>query len=221
MVKGYRFYLLIFMIVSYQAHTVLIISIPKCGTNLLIKCVKLIREVYTKEVQEKFIQNKTFQTTLNHIRPDNQIYAPHAFPTELLFSIVKKYQLKPLFIYRDPRAQVVSLAYHFKRFHSNIPEIFSSEISELVGKIIEDSVFLYKIWREAPELVGKTVSDLYNLYLPWIEHPAIYVTTFEKLIGPHGGGKGDDQLKEIINISKHIGMPISIDQARDVAKNLF
>ena len=57
--------------------------------------------------------------------------------------------------------------------------------------------------------------------MPWLHDPMIYTTTFEKLVGPDGGGTKEEQLSEVQNIANHIGVKISLEEAVQVANSLF
>ena len=65
------------------------------------------------------------------------------------------------------------------------------------------------------------VKQHYDAYLPWKDHPAIYTTTFEKIVGPRGGGTEIEQLQEIKNIAHHLGLFIDNEEAKKIAGQLF
>ena len=66
-----------------------------------------------------------------------------------------------------------------------------------------------------------SIKGLYDAYLPWKDEPFVYTTTFEKLVGPQGGGSREVQLNEIKNIARHIGVTITEQDAKRVADELF
>ena len=65
------------------------------------------------------------------------------------------------------------------------------------------------------------IDDFYSKYMGWTKHPLFYTTTFEKLVGPHGGGSKEEQIQEIINIARHLDHPISLERAQQIADELF
>ncbi len=73
-----------------------------------------------------------------------------------------------------------------------------------------------EIWEKTPD-----ISSFYNLFLPWQLVPNIYTTTFEKLVGPQGGGTLEEQLNEIIAIANHMGTKMDQTQALEISNNLF
>ncbi len=44
---------------------------------------------------------------------------------------------------------------------------------------------------------------------------------FENLIGPKGGGSYEQQLKTIMKISQHLGIPLSLQKIQTVIADLF
>jgi sulfotransferase 6B1 len=52
------------------------------------------------------------------------------------------------------------------------------------------------------------VDSLFRAYLPWREIQGVRTTTFERLVGPRGGGSPGDQRDEVRGILGHIGFPL-------------
>ena len=55
----------------------------------------------------------------------------------------------------------------------------------------------------------------------WRSHQMAYLTSFERLVGPKGGGDKMAQSEEVQNIADHLGIALSAEQNRFVSDNLF
>lgn len=215
-----------FLIYSADHHCVAI-TIPKCGTHLLLKTLALIKGmpnahnslwgdhvlINKQKFNTSFLSQKKVLLCKAHI-----IY--HEQNTSLLSddNLVKSF-----FIYRDPRDHVVSSAFWVKRRPADWPALKQLSIEELITMVIYDSgtiwgtIFPYKdIWQKID-----TFESFYKLFLPWLNEPYVYTTSFEKLVGPKGGGSLEDQLKEIIAMARHMGLDFTLEQAQYVSDNLF
>lgn len=185
------------------------ISIPKCGTNLLSKCLYKI-------TLNKPISNKDNWFVLDQLQLQSLIDSfvfCHAPAWKENTEIIMQTNLPVIFIYRDPRDQIISLAHYIFHFPSLWPELTKLSKKEVVTTLISHSLINRKE-------VG-TIKEMYEYYLPWISCPLVYSTTFEKLIGSKGGGSDELQLQEIIAIANHLGIKLSIDEAKEIAKELF
>ncbi|MDR3647105.1 MAG: hypothetical protein P4L22_06200 [Candidatus Babeliales bacterium] len=226
----------------------LIISIPKCGTHLLQKCIQLI--IKDKEL-----------CSYAHAR-----YSPDKI------SIINN--RKSFFIIRDPRDQLISFIYHVIiriNVYKDNPEMreklksfwqyenlsFSEKISHLIDRgapyydiyrsSAEESQKSYLEWQQSllkiknhqnnPQIkyqlqsfmdyknpTGNTthgINQFYSEYLGWQKVPGICNIKFENLVGPKGGGTLEKQLAEIKKIAHHLGKHLSDKEIKEVAKNLF
>lgn len=150
--------------------------------------------------------------------------AEHPFATKRNTERLKKLGYKVIFLYRDLRDYVVSFAHFFSRLPW-LKHIGRLPLGKKIEILLQGNSFLYnpqeRGWNDELLLETKSVADFYNLYLPWMNEPYVYTTSFEKLVGPRGGGSYDIQIQEIMNIAKHINFLITEEQARKIATQLF
>lgn len=198
-----------------------LISIPKCGTHLLLRTMSLISRI------NNHIGPKGWcifdDATLNIFLRKPVLLKTHALYIEQNIIKFRHPSIKTFFIYRDPRDQIISAAFWVKKTVKEWPlqSTWSLEaiITELItgGGPIWGAIFsAQEIWQN---LCG--ITSFYDLYLPWLNEQHIYSTTFEKLIGNLGGGNKDVQLQEIIAIAHHMGKKISLRDADTISKKLF
>jgi hypothetical protein len=201
-----------------QIPGVLAVSIPKCGTHLLIK---LLEELGFSLQHHRMAT--TVQMDYQNLRG---LIGKKYFSTHLVAPqgpIHECIDYKTIYIYRDPRDQVVSFAYFMKKYpqwvDSNLP------VDVLISKLIVD-VPVYNTHQESdwndPLLknIG-SIKNFYDLYKGWHEYPNIYITTFEKLVGAKGGGSDEEQYQEIYNIARYLNIAVSDIDIKAIQEHLF
>ena len=188
-----------------------LISIPKCGTHLLRK---LIENISKKEGKYSSPYNYTYDWQDYF----TIIHEPvHAKTTNFC-----RNNVKVIFIYRDPRDQIVSAAYHLKQGYGWGKNL---SMSQFITSLINSS---FGWWRKARwwDKVGfpsgqGSICDFYNIMLKWTEFDFVYPTTFEKLVGPSGGGDREVQLEEIKNIATFSGYLLNDEEIEHIADSLW
>lgn len=207
-----RFVLLITSISLNAANHIVALSIPKSGSFLLYKCIQLITQKEAKHAYQAaaFTEWEDFFVT------------NHELPSQEALDGYKAQNIKGVFIYRDPRDQVVSASYFFKEKLKN-PRAVAMSMDDLITEHMYNSC----IWWKYVVFVGvdlpyePSIKTLYDAMLPWTQQSYMYSTSFEKLVGPKGGGDRGQQIQEIRNIAQHIGHPISLERAEQIADHLF
>lgn len=202
-----------------QANRAALISIPKCGTHLLLK---LLRELTGNKKPEVFpkgwclLDDKTMQLFFR-----NQVLLrAHAICSAANINKINVSGVKTFFIYRDPRDQIISTALWIKKNS----QWAKYDLNLLIDELITDSGRIWCAIFDSPLAIWQSLMNIttfYNLYLPWQFEPYVYTATFEKLVGKRGGGDDEMQLSEIIAIARHMGFYINRQQALVIAKDLF
>lgn len=191
-----------------------VISIPKCGTHLAIK-------LGHKLTGKRPVWIRSGHLTNARTRAGNNLPWGHVLATQNDIQNLTDQPRAVVFITRDPRDEVVSMAYmtkkHRRMQYSNLP------IPEIITKLIDDNNFLKKfVGFRKPDLEDiQTIADFYNAFLPWAEHEHVYWTTFERLVGSQGGGDDALQIEEIRNIAHHFGIEKTDEQLEAIADDLF
>lgn len=195
-------------------NTVYVISIPKSGTHLLNKLIEKLTNTEPLWIPP-ILTNNTLKAL------DNPIYCAHLIANNQNINFISTKKPKCIFIYRDPRDQVVSFAYHIKK-NGGIPEA-DMPLDKLISLLITDNQFLQTYGGFEAHYMNniKTIADYYALFLPWKNNLDVYTTTFEKLVGPLGGGRIQDQLYEISIIAQYLDIPISYSEIISIKETLF
>jgi hypothetical protein len=123
--------------------------------------------------------------------------------SETVVKLLAEQNMKSLLILRDPRDVIVSFSNYvggheqhflFKQYQ---PLSQSERLMKAIVGIEQsspDQPMLLDVGERCRSLVG------------WMSQPFNYVTYFEKLVGPQGGGSKESQLMELQNIAHHLGL---------------
>lgn len=206
----------------YPREMIILNSIPKCGTHLASKCIELLTKKTCYNVRwnhkvepDRFFYSGEDTEDLKSIffkRSSNEFVSCHSTYSTSLVDIIIKSGYKCIFIYRDPRAQVVSMARWKIKFNANKGMNLSDSIMSLIG----DSA-LYKVgWRNVENILG-----LYVSYMPWALNDKFLAIRFEDLVGPQGGGELKTQIQTVSAIANFIGVQCKKRRLESIAKGLF
>jgi len=66
-----------------------------------------------------------------------------------------------------------------------------------------------------------SIGEIFEGFVGWFDDPSTLVVRFENLIGARGGGDSEKQLAEIRRIGNFVGRPLSLEQTRQIAKNMY
>lgn len=206
-----------------ENHQIIQISIPKAGTHLLAKCIHLMtgRDTVTwyASNEQFLIQNYYYVsiTDLKHLinLEKNKFWITHLFYSKEYANLLNNKNFKTFFIYRDPRDQVVSLAFYMLQWNAFWPLSSSMSFDDLLLDIIVNGT----TFNNHPPV--KNVDELYRAYLPWFALPNILALRFEDLIGSKGGGLQDTQLTTLKKIALHLQLQLSKNELSEIANKLF
>ncbi len=213
-------------------------SMPKAGTHLLRKAVGLLPGVryahlrLDRQTAGRFtgptppavpigvdapvrVSREGLSQALRRLRR-GQFAQAHARYSKELAGLLAELGIKTVLILRDPRDVVVSHADFVARTETH---------------------FLYGVYRalSEPERLMASIRGLdlpddhrllsvrerYKSLMGWLADPLNYTTTFEKLVGPAGGGSLRAQMAELENITRHLGIRAAPRLLERVAQRTF
>lgn len=196
-------------------------SIPKSGTNLLSRLLRLLPNTvsnWTYHIDE------TMPSSLRQISTGKrgQIITAHLPWSVELSGQLARLDFRNILIVRDMRDVAVSGAYYVTHMDHSHPlhEYFNALASE-------DDQLLAMIEGVGPEFYpdGKMPdswhNDSYRGFLPWLDDPACVVVRFEDLIGGEGGGDTGLQADTIRKVAAHVGAELDDARLDDIVSQLF
>lgn len=197
---------------SFALDKFVIHSIPKCGTHFLEKTITELTGTPT------FYSGDPFPVKLAEADKGGKIlrFATPFNPNQLQLLMQKDYKL--ICIYRDPRDAFISLVVYLRTFKGkgirrdffevapNFDDLSFNEqlLSVMVSKNKQGNYFSFYLTRHN-----------------WRTTPIAYGVKYENLVGSHGGGDDALQVQEIVNMAKHINLPITSNQAQEVASKIY
>jgi hypothetical protein len=195
------------------SDTMLILSIPKCGTHLLGKLLSVLTG--DKHQQDGFAQSSNFYATVEEVvqlhRQHMFTHVHYAYETAIIVNTCKKWDISLFFIYRDPRDQIISY------IHSTYDADKAATDEHYMDDRINDAIDPTKdyIWG----YYG--INDLYVKNMPWANDPYVCAVRFEDLVGARGNGSFDVQYETIARVANHLGMSLSLPEIFFAAKKIF
>lgn len=219
---------------------VLVNSLPKSGTHLLIKVLESLPGMYRVRFQlspkafAKFrprggepvvpagiaspvsFSRARVHRVLSRL-PPAAFCTAHMPYSDSLAAVMASLGMRMVLIIRDPRDVAVSSARFLadrqrNPLHGHFADLSQEErvLRSLCGITSRDGQPVMRSIRERLESV-----------LPWASHPWVHVTRFEALVGEAGGGTRTAQLDEIRGIAAHLGIDCPEERLRSIAGELF
>ncbi len=222
----------------FQTSPFIVNSMPKAGTHLLRKAAGLLPGVryahlrIDRQTAGRFagpipltvpigvdapvqVSREGLAQAIRRLRR-GQFAQAHVRYSEELVGLLAELGLKTVLILRDPRDVVVSHADFVARTETHF-------FYEAYQPLPESERLMASIHGlqvpNGPRLLS--IRERYESLMGWLTEPLNYSTTFEKLVGPAGGGSREAQLKELENIARHLGIRASPGELEQAARRSF
>lgn len=227
-----KYLILLFCLLNVQIihNQVIQISIIKSGTHLL---QKLIKELTKKQFNfsgpeaKQLLKNGT--PDFINVTPNDFYYLTHLsknlfwtthcpYNEEYAEILKQNSEYRVIFMYRDPRDQIVSLAHFIK---NQVPHMWPAAVYMSLDEVITALIKGGEIHRYTGYITNDGIQTLYDRYLPWMEISEILSVKFEDLIGPAGGGNPNTQIDCILKIANHINVPITKETALKLSHKIY
>ncbi len=193
-------------------------SIPKAGSNLLLRCLELMpRLVYTRTHLDIHTPPERLEHSLRRLHRGEFATAHLPYSTPVA-KVMDERGIASFLMVRDPRDVVVSHIYwvtykytkgRFHPYFRNLPDDSARLMASIRGTpSLEDGFRL------------EDVGTRFRTYMRWLDHGSLLVR-FEDLIGPLGGGDKERQRETIRRMGAHLGMTLDDRQITTIAENLF
>ena len=210
---------ILFVCFSLTAHEpitqkkVIFVTVPKSGTNLLTKAVKLISGLKPKWIGSS---GKTPGSGLSErlLSSDTKLYVTHLFPTADEIRSLPTEKFTKVLLIRDPRDVMVSFLYHITE-KGRWPFAPSSHSNDLKKLPFDEQITAAL---QFPPL-GPNHSIPYAA--TWVKDPTIVVIRFEDLIGSRGGGSDTAQSNTLRTLGRTMGIELSQGEINSIANDLF
>jgi hypothetical protein len=157
-------------------------------------------------------RNQCVETCLK-ATADRHFVVAHNFDASALTELIQR-GYKVIFILRDPRDQVLSMQDWMNEGQWQwLPVSKMKNKDEQLEELITGARYN---WRCYNGCIGSRYAIASAL-----PQNSCYITRFEDLVGPEGGGDKDVQLQEIMNIAGFLGLDLPIEKAESVAEESY
>jgi hypothetical protein len=223
-------------VVFYPAPRVFVTSVPKAGSHLLITLLRRLPRMMFSGVHHAPRDFRTLPASSNgsDVRPEvdwdrvrrvlegirnGQFVTAHFPYRPRLGTMLQDLDYQTILMQRDPRDVVVSHVHYVMRsdrhyLHSRYTAVLDGWDARLMASI-----------RGLPaDEHGRGVISIGQRlagYSGWLQQPNNYLSRFETLIGPNGGGTIAEQRTEIMAIAAHVGRPLEADAADELAAKIW
>ncbi len=217
-------------------NAVLYTSIPKCGTHLLLNYFPRLGYEFAGPFDE-ILWNDSFIDVVQDLQ-EGQYCAWHYAWTRELSRIVREKNLCVVFLYRDPRAHIVSklhfimgnpehpahryIAGHLKTNHERLIRLIEGIPVDDYRQFFPGEDFVKPIDNTGPtERLPGGINGVYRAFLGWLSDSQCLPVKFEDVIGPRGGGDPARQLETIQRVMDFTGTAKADIDPEIVAASLF
>lgn len=167
-------------------------------------------------------RDEVYRALKQHVTPGSYATAHVPFSPGLAL-LLKELKISMVTIIRDPRDVAVSHAMYITSLPSDNPMVGGSLYVYYQSLSEEERLMtsIVGVRKEPDGPVLQGIRDRLESVLRWGSQPFNYTTTFERLVGPHGGGSREQQVHEIRAICRHLGIDYSDREIEAVADQLF
>jgi hypothetical protein len=195
---------------------ILLISQPKSGTHLLEKALcehPLVYRPIIPTITRANVEKLGGLSSIFSKLKGGQIAVTHLPYSDEMLGEIRKFKIRHVFIYRDPRDVVLSaISYILKE-----------------KKHFRHSLFLEKTKEERIRLMieGDTSLGIKPITLEgyrersgWLSSNGLSVS-YESLIGPKGGGSRDEQIQTLEKVFDYLSLKFTQDSIAQIADRMF
>jgi hypothetical protein len=198
---------------------VLVTSVPKSGTNLLVHTLSLFPNLTFDGTTVRLPQTERYQI-IDNIRR-GCIVSAHMSKNSKLDNIITEKDIKVLFIIRDPRDVSVSL-YHWikKTEYHHFHEMYKSLSSDY--ERLEKIITGYEPTLTDGDKKGiASIDRHFRRLITWMDDQRCLTIRFEKLIGSRGGGDDELQIETIKSIARFLKTNLDNRDIEYLGENIF
>lgn len=181
---------------------VLLTSIPKCGTHLVRDLLRFAPPLRFAAELPRNEQTSGEELAAALAGARGRFVVGHIPHTPAIAAAVAAAGARVVHVVRDPRAYVVSLVHHIRRFPDHA---LHSYFRDHVRGFEEAAELVIRGVHLGPGRFLPDVATFFALYQGWRSCPSAYTTSYEALVGPRGGGSRTAQHHEIRAIAFHLG----------------
>lgn len=199
------------------ARPVVVLSLPKAGTNLLERALCLHPNLYrrlSRTVNETNLDSKGgWGNVLESLR-GGQVLITHVRHSEQRAAALRRSCASALLMLRDPRDVVISMMYFILKRSDH-------QQHHLLRNLATDRERLALLITGVADGTLINIGETLSGFSRWLADEHILPVRFEALVGPRGGGDARQQQEILHSIFWTVGVDSDPETIRRVQDNLF
>jgi sulfotransferase 6B1 len=221
---------------------VLVVSMPKAGTNLMIKLLGLFPGLQFTNFQigrpdlQKYLDESSHnpgaggdwglrfpehspivRNVLAMIGP-GQFSTTHLAPNPHFVDLVRDARLKLMLMIRDPRDVIVSHAHYVLSKDQHPLHVYYRNLDW--EQRLRISITGCSAAQSGTRAL-KPMAARFKAFLSWMDFADVLCVRFEQLVGAAGGGSDDEQQITVKKVAEHVGITLTPVQLERIRKDLF
>ncbi len=209
------------LLLYHDTPKVLANSIPKSGTNLLLRTLYLFPQMRRK-IHKTL--NSNFPTSDKIIKglKNGQFCSAHLKYSKNIQNALESNNVRHIIIIRDPRDIAVSNCMYitYKDTSHRLSHYFLNNLGDDNERIMA-SIEGIPANKLNDGIESLSLATHYSGYMAWKEDPKCLFVKFEDIIGEKGGGSKNTQRLCVKKIASHIGLEVTDRDIENVAKRVF
>lgn len=217
---------------TLQGQGLVVTSIPKAGTHMLSRVMRLLRFRLPFEIglmqYYGWPENTEGQNALDdivsaihRIKPRQYLFS-HLIPHPAIVNATQQTKTPVLFIYRDPRALIWSHINHVFRLQASKYHAYYTQTMKtpeaciplvIEGAAAHDADF--------PHFWLPDIRSYYDSFMAWTQYEHVLAIRFEDLVGEQGGGDANSQRHSVERTLQHIEYPYTPAILENIIQNLY
>jgi hypothetical protein len=213
-------------------YKLLVTTIPKSGSHLLIKALRNFRELKRRPiVLGPYLATNAYYEPIKNMAY-NRFAWGHVGAEKMSLQLARDLDMVVIVMLRDPRDVVLSYVDHVYRLK---PHILKNYYNSLPDDLARLKATIQGVPHDAylrdPKLAEMGVynrhpgfSDIGTVcrsYLAWLEYRDIHMVHFEDMIGEKGRGSRDQQLEEVKKLISFLNLKYTEDQAEHICSRVY
>lgn len=197
---------------------IICVSLPKAGTHLIERALclhpTLHRKILPTVTPENIGRLGGFGGLIQKLHP-GQIVVSHLPFDPSYPGILDRSGARALFVVRDPRDIVVSIAHYITSREDHPLHSTFDEREDMRARIALAISGDMEARPPAP-----SIEQLLGLFSGWLRDGAL-VVRFEDLVGERGGGRDDAQAQALATVYSYLGIEVTESFLESACKRLF
>lgn len=199
---------------AVQHDKFVVLTPPKTGTHLLTKILSYMTEKQCYHHGRDVGSAANMLKIIKQLEHKNMFFDNHQVNPEIIHMLLDN-NYKIVSLIRDPRDQLLSVLRWILEGRWPSLNLKHLTAEEQIDELILGTRFG---WKAFEQCFAKTCPIRLIESLP---DNVAYISRFEYLVGPKGGGNLEYQILEILNLASHIGVQLSVEKAEQIAKMAY